>query len=118
MSWQRDDNWFNNCRAAVQYVMLSRVCVATVPLIACFTQMTHSVCSDVLQVRSRFADQDSNTEDFKPFLSGLKQLGFKLMQQDSSNKMFVVWHLQKQGPAPTSGSIRWPKLKACLYKRR
>jgi hypothetical protein len=76
------------------------------------------------QVRSRFAGAAAGTEDFKPFLAALQQLGFKLASQDASNRMFVVWVLRKGKHSAGSGSsgggkgIRWPKLKACVYKKR
>jgi ribosomal RNA-processing protein 8 len=74
-----------------------------------------------LQVRSRFAAGDgSSGEDFRPFLGCLQQLGFKLVKQDASNRMFVVFVLKKQQQAaagPAAG-IKWPPLKACVYKRR
>lgn len=76
------------------------------------------------QVRSRFADAggsgSSGKEDFRPLLSALKQLGFKLVQQDASNRMFVVWVLQKKAAvkAAAAASIDWPHLRACVYKKR
>lgn len=72
------------------------------------------------QVRSRFAASDGS-EDFKPFLACLQRLGFKLQSQDASNKMFVVFVLQKAShppPVDEAGRIAWPPLQACMYKRR
>lgn len=76
-------------------------------------------CVCIPQVRSRFA-ASSGTEDFGPFLAALQQLGFKLVKQDSKNKMFVVFVLkqQQQVHATAAGAIDWPVLKACVYKRR
>ena len=73
-----------------------------------------------VQVRSRFADPASGKEDFRPLLSALKQLGFKLVQQDASNRMFVVWVLQKKAAVKpsTAAGIEWPTLRACVYKKR
>ena len=66
------------------------------------------------------------SEDFRPFLACLKQLGLKLLSEDAHNKMFVVWVLQKKpegeggrGKAGAKkGGIPWPPLKACMYKKR
>ncbi|WIA22070.1 hypothetical protein OEZ85_004414 [Tetradesmus obliquus] len=73
----------------------------------------------IAEVRSRFGG--SSGEDFKPFLRCLQQLGFKLVQQDASNRMFVVFVLKKQqaaaGAAAAAG-LKWPLLKACVYKKR
>lgn len=71
-------------------------------------------------MRSRFADGVSGKEDFKPLLAALKALGYKLVQQDAGNRMFVVWVLQKKGdvkPA-AAAAIKWPTLRACVYKKR
>jgi hypothetical protein len=92
-------------------------------------------------VRSRFAPAAAagaaggGGEDFGPFLAALRQLGFRKVQQDAANRMFVVWVLQLiGGKAAGSGrsnggkqqqqqqqkapGIRWPALKACVYKKR
>lgn len=71
-------------------------------------------------MRSRFANGSSGKEDFRPLLAALKQLGFQLVQQDASNRMFVVWVLQKKAAAKQSSaaSIKWPPLRACVYKKR
>lgn len=74
----------------------------------------------MLQVRSRFADGASGKEDFQPLLAALKSLGFKLVQQDAANRMFVAWVFQKKGgvkPA-AAAAIDWPTLRACVYKKR
>lgn len=72
-----------------------------------------------LQVRSRFA-AGNGSEDFRPFLSCLRQLGFQLVKQDAKNKMFVVFVLKKhlKVDAATAQGINWPLLKACVYKKR
>jgi hypothetical protein len=74
----------------------------------------------LLQVRSRFASGSSGKEDFRPLLSALKGLGFKLVQQDAANRMFVVWVLQKKGEMTPAAAkaIKWPTLRACMYKKR
>jgi ribosomal RNA-processing protein 8 len=74
-------------------------------------------------VRSRFAaggGSGSSGEDFRPFLSCLQQLGFKLVKQDASNRMFVVFVLKKQqqAAAGAAAALKWPPLKACVYKKR
>jgi ribosomal RNA-processing protein 8 len=85
--------------------------------------MLRLACNCILQVRSRFAaGGGSSSEDFRPFLAGLQQLGFKLVKQDASNRMFVVFVLKKQQAAApgaaAGGGIKWPPLKACVYKKR
>lgn len=74
----------------------------------------------LLQVRSRFASGSSGKEDFRPLLTALKGLGFKLVQQDAANRMFVVWVLQKKGEvtAAAAKATKWPTLRACMYKKR
>lgn len=75
-------------------------------------------------MRSRFADGASGREDFRPLLAALKALGFRLVQQDTANRMFVVWVLQKKADSsggkqqPAAGAIKWPPLRACVYKKR
>jgi ribosomal RNA-processing protein 8 len=75
-------------------------------------------------VRSRFGGADaSGKEDFRPFLACLSKLGFKLTQADAGdNKMFVTWVLRKEskeGAMPSKAEgLKWPPLKACMYKRR
>lgn len=72
-------------------------------------------------MRSRFTDSQGGKEDFKPLLSALKALGFKLVQQEASNRMFVVWVLQKKAdvtPSSAVAAIQWPTLRACVYKKR
>lgn len=94
----------------------------------------------IAEVRSRFAgtidaaevgkDDGSGTggDDEKPkmgkgewvnlaFMEAMKQLGFKLASRDVSNRMFVIMQFRKAGTAPAS-DIRWPELKACVYKKR
>ncbi len=73
----------------------------------------------IAEVRSRFGGGGvEKKEDFRPFLSCLAQLGFRLTKQDASNRMFVTWILKKDSDIGQKGGLRWPKLKACVYKRR
>ncbi|KAF6260220.1 methyltransferase-domain-containing protein [Scenedesmus sp. NREL 46B-D3] len=75
----------------------------------------------IAEVRSRFAAGGGGSgEDFRPFLSCLQQLGFKLVKQEASSRMFVVFVLRKQqqAAAGAAATISWPPLKACLYKKR
>lgn len=73
---------------------------------------------------SKASGGSSSGEDFGPFLAALAQLGFKLVQQDASNRMFVVWVLKKQQQQQVGGnssphqSLCWPALRACMYKKR
>jgi hypothetical protein len=59
-------------------------------------------------------------ESFKPFLLCLEQLGYSLIKQDASNRMFVNWVLKLRHKRVDDQylQMRWPPLKACLYKRR
>jgi hypothetical protein len=70
-------------------------------------------------VRSRFSSADGK-DNFKPFLSCLARLGFKLSKQDASNKMFVTWVLRKEMELKTEKGerMKWPTLKPCMYRRR
>ena len=73
----------------------------------------------IAEVRSRFAPPEGGAEDFGPFVAALAQLGFKLVKQDASNRMFVTMLLKKQGGGGGGGgAIDWPPLRACVYKKR
>ena len=84
----------------------------------------------IAEVRSRFAaagggggGSGGGGDDFKPFVKALKQLGFKLVSQDASNRMFVTMVLRKADgkggdDAVDTGAIKWPPLRACVYKKR
>ena len=79
----------------------------------------------VAEVRSRFADDSSNEEQngkladvFGKFRTALKNLGLNVMQQDISNKMFVVFVAQKVSDRKARVAVQWPHLKPCIYKRR
>lgn len=73
----------------------------------------------IAEVRSRFVPHGRAQEEFGPFLAGLQHIGFSVVSEDLSNKMFVVWVLRKvqeaRGPLE---SVEWPALKPCMYKRR
>ncbi len=75
-----------------------------------------------LQVRSRFArgGDCGGGDDFGPFLECMMRVGFKLVSQDASNKMFVVMVLRKRRDAPAQppAGLQWPPLRPCVYKKR
>jgi hypothetical protein len=73
----------------------------------------------VAEVRSRFVPPEASREDFAPFLEGLASLGFRVVKQDLSNRMFVIWVLRKaHAPSEHASGAVWPVLKPCSYKRR
>ena len=52
-------------------------------------------------------------------IEALRRLGFKLVRQDASNRMFVTLLLRKTGGGGGGGAdINWPALRACVYKKR
>lgn len=70
-------------------------------------------------MRSRFATEGSKTDSVKDFVVCLKHLGFKLRELDASNTMFVILVLDKMGPPRKDpGTVKWPELHACVYKKR
>lgn len=71
----------------------------------------------IAEVRSRFVDNDGK-ESFTPFLRTLKAVGFKLVKQELGNTMFVLFQLRKVMSCQAEAYIQWPKLKACMYKKR
>jgi SAM-dependent methyltransferase len=83
----------------------------------------------IAEVRSRFPRGDGGGgEDFGPFVGALRRLGFKLIKQDATNRMFVTMLLRKRadggeggeggGGRADAGKIEWPPLRACVYKKR
>jgi len=75
----------------------------------------------IAEVRSRLEKENKDVDVTKDFLAALKRVGFEMVRQDSSNKMFVVFELKKSAdkkPVPTPATIVWPDLKACVYKKR
>jgi hypothetical protein len=70
-----------------------------------------------LQVRSRFAEGTSETEDFSPFLSALEKLGFSKKAMDTTDSHFVIFEMQKTKDGNNEQSS-WPELKPCIYKKR
>ena len=72
----------------------------------------------IAEVRSRFTCADG-AEDYGPFKAALQHAGVEVVQEDCSNRMFITFegckHTRK---SILAGSITWPALKACQYKRR
>lgn len=72
----------------------------------------------VAEVKSRF-DPGNGGADPNKFIKALRSLGFSIVSKDFSNKMFMLFYFQKEKEkALEVKHIDWPKLKACLYKRR
>lgn len=71
----------------------------------------------IAEVRSRFVSGSERIDVFAPFVEALKQQGLTVTQQDSSNKMFVVFQAKKVAERCVVAA-HWPELKPCLYKRR
>ena len=72
----------------------------------------------IAEVRSRFVPQGGSAEHFEPFLGCLQAVGLKVVKQDLSNKMFVVWVLRKVQGDELRRELQWPHLRACQYKKR
>lgn len=72
----------------------------------------------IAEVRSRFVADGQ--ERFEPFLRALRGLGYRLEEEDASNKLFVIFHLRKTQDEAVKNepALKWPVLKPCLYKRR
>lgn len=86
-----------------------------------FLEEAHRVLSPggsllIAEVKSRF-DPHNGGADPRAFVGALKRLGFQMVRQDDSNKMFMWWEFQKGGERK-GGGVAWPALKACIYKRR
>lgn len=72
----------------------------------------------VAEVKSRF-DPGNGGADPNKFIKALRSLGFSIVSKDFSNKMFMLFYFQKEKERTLEVKhIDWPKLKACLYKRR
>jgi len=72
----------------------------------------------VAEVKSRF-DPGTGGADPNKFVKALRYLGFSIVSKDFSNKMFMLFYFQKEKERTLEVKhIDWPKLKACLYKRR
>lgn len=69
----------------------------------------------IAEVRSRFETRNEQG-DLKHFLSVLAQLGFKCVKQDTSNKMFLMLELRKNGKTPDDEVTFTAK--PCIYKKR
>jgi len=68
----------------------------------------------IAEIVSRFSDLDA-------FFSVLREIGFKLVNQDDANKMFVLFDFVKTLPKKVKNSqiptaVRL--LKPCAYKKR
>ena len=118
-------------------ISFSRGLVFAVPIPPCIEVLKVGGVLWIAEVRSRF-DGSAGHASVESFLAVCAELGFKLKgQPDESNKMFFIVHLVKDkdpkdgpGPATKGGGkagrkggggkpgLRWPKLKACIYKRR
>lgn len=71
----------------------------------------------IAEVRSRF-DGSNGGATIESFAATLSALGFKMKgAPDESNKMFFIVKLVKSEKR-RKGDPNWPKLKACIYKRR
>lgn len=70
----------------------------------------------IAEVRSRFVYKQQ--EDFGSFIRSVESMGYQVLNKNSTNKMFVVFEFRKDQSAARGGSIDWPILRACLYKRR
>ncbi|KFK33100.1 hypothetical protein AALP_AA6G331200 [Arabis alpina] len=72
----------------------------------------------IAEVKSRF-DPNNGGADPKDFVKAVCNLGFTSELKDVSNKMFILLHFQKKEQTNSNEKkIKWPELKACLYKRR
>ncbi|CAE6203788.1 unnamed protein product [Arabidopsis arenosa] len=72
----------------------------------------------IAEVKSRF-DPNNGGADPKDFLKAVCELGFTSVLKDFSNKMFILFHFKKKEQVNSDQKIiKWPELKACLYKRR
>jgi len=67
----------------------------------------------IAEVKSRFLD-------LSKFKQLLVQLGFSLVSEDDSNKMFILFEFSKTATLPLNmpSDIRTVYLKPCLYKKR
>ncbi|XP_010441202.1 PREDICTED: ribosomal RNA-processing protein 8-like [Camelina sativa] len=72
----------------------------------------------IAEVKSRF-DPNNGGADPKDFVKAVCDLGFTSVLKDVSNKMFILLHFKKKEQLDSNQkTIKWPELKACLYKRR
>ncbi|EOA17137.1 hypothetical protein CARUB_v10005401mg [Capsella rubella] len=72
----------------------------------------------IAEVKSRF-DPNNGGADPKDFVKAVCDLGFTSVLKDFSNKMFILLHFKKKEQLNSNEKkIKWPELKACLYKRR
>ncbi|XP_068701832.1 uncharacterized protein [Montipora foliosa] len=69
----------------------------------------------------KVAEVTSRISDTAEFIKSLSRLGFKLQQQDTSNKMFVLFDFIKDKESfktVSSKKLAGLKLKPCIYKKR
>ena len=73
----------------------------------------------IAEVRSRFDGRDG-AATIPSFTAALKSLGFDPKRDpDERNVMFFTCEFIKSERAPPErGAVRWPRLKACTYKKR
>lgn len=67
------------------------------------------------------AEVTSRINDTAEFVRSLLRLGFKLENEDSTNKMFVLFDfvkVQYSKMSVSSGKLEGLKLKPCIYKKR
>ena len=82
-----------------------------------FRVLHHGGLLWIAEVRSRFVKSNGGSDVFASFVEALKQQGLVVTQQDSSNKMFVVFEAKKVVHR-CDVAVQWPELKPCVYKRR
>lgn len=88
--------------------------------LADFVREAHRVLKNkgilkVAEVRSRF-ESTSNKDELNDFVKILDKLGFECHKTDTSNKMFVLLELKKNGKQPDL-KLNFTA-KPCIYKRR
>ena len=65
----------------------------------------------------KIAEVKSRIENIGQFIRTLQGLGFKLLDKDESNKMFILFDFRKTAK-PSKRPPPAYELKPCLYKRR
>ncbi|XP_073340425.1 uncharacterized protein rrp8 [Pagrus major] len=66
----------------------------------------------------KIAEVASRFENVRSFMTGLANLGFKLVSKDSENTHFYSFELLKTGNAPENIKTFGLQLKPCVYKKR
>jgi ribosomal RNA-processing protein 8 len=68
----------------------------------------------IAEIKSRFVDPK-----FNAFVTTLGKMGLKLLEMDTTEKMFVLMRFEKTVQTTEDDEISEDKLlKACLYKKR